>query len=431
MALKLIAPELASDERFRKRFLKERGAASLGHPHVLPVYAAAKRTGSSTWRCATSRARPEDASPGRASSSRSVRCSAARSQRPGRRARARPRTPRRQAREHPPRRARGRLLTDFGLTKRSAAPPRRPARSSARSTTWPRADPGRADRRADRRVRARLPALRVPDRDSAVPPGDGGGDALGAHAGRAGFAPGVPGAGSGAQPGLGEDREERFPTCAALVDSAREALGFETPRLRRRRRLMRRSRVLVAAGALVLIGAVAGLAVELTGGGSGEITEASANSLVAINPESGRIEAAIRTGRTPASVAVGEGAVWLLNVDDKTVSKIDPQTKQVIGTFGVGKTPTDLAVGENGVWVVSDGILHGRRASDRHPTGSRHGRPRRHHRALSAWACKDRPYDPPAADRGRRRRRLANGADHGRALADRPADEQSAVRPQA
>ena len=36
VALKLIAPELASDEGFRKRFLKEsRLAASLDHPHVL------------------------------------------------------------------------------------------------------------------------------------------------------------------------------------------------------------------------------------------------------------------------------------------------------------------------------------------------------------------------------------------------------------
>ncbi len=46
VALKLIAPELASDEGFRKRFLKEsRLAASLDHPHVLPVFAAGEEAG--------------------------------------------------------------------------------------------------------------------------------------------------------------------------------------------------------------------------------------------------------------------------------------------------------------------------------------------------------------------------------------------------
>jgi predicted ATPase len=39
VALKLIAPELAAEESFRERFLREaRMAASLEHPHVLPVY---------------------------------------------------------------------------------------------------------------------------------------------------------------------------------------------------------------------------------------------------------------------------------------------------------------------------------------------------------------------------------------------------------
>src|SRR4051795_13684682 len=39
VALKLLAPELAEDERFRERFLRESQlAASIDHPNVVPIY---------------------------------------------------------------------------------------------------------------------------------------------------------------------------------------------------------------------------------------------------------------------------------------------------------------------------------------------------------------------------------------------------------
>jgi class 3 adenylate cyclase len=46
VALKVITPELAADARFRERFLREvRLAASLEHPHILPVYGAGNEDG--------------------------------------------------------------------------------------------------------------------------------------------------------------------------------------------------------------------------------------------------------------------------------------------------------------------------------------------------------------------------------------------------
>jgi len=70
VALKVIAPELARDEEFRARFVREsRLAAALDHPNVIPVYEAGDEDGalfiamrfvegrdlrdSSTWRAAS------------------------------------------------------------------------------------------------------------------------------------------------------------------------------------------------------------------------------------------------------------------------------------------------------------------------------------------------------------------------------------------
>jgi serine/threonine protein kinase len=46
VALKLLAPGLAEDTRFRERFLRESQlAASLEHPHIVPIYAAGEVEG--------------------------------------------------------------------------------------------------------------------------------------------------------------------------------------------------------------------------------------------------------------------------------------------------------------------------------------------------------------------------------------------------
>ena len=39
VALKLLSPDLAEDESFRERFVREsRTAASIAHPHIIPIY---------------------------------------------------------------------------------------------------------------------------------------------------------------------------------------------------------------------------------------------------------------------------------------------------------------------------------------------------------------------------------------------------------
>jgi DNA-binding beta-propeller fold protein YncE len=364
VALKLIAPELASDEEFRKRFLREsKVAASLGHPHVLPVHAAGEEGGQLY--LAMRYVEGEDlktllAREGKLDPERAFRiCRQI--------AEALDAAHRRGLVHRDVKPANVLLdeegeayLADFGLTKQTGG---------ASTKTGELA--GTLDYLAPEQIRGEQVNGRTDEYALAClmyecltgkPPfrRQTEAETLWAHMQE----PPPP---LGDHPALdpvfvralAKDGGERFPSCVELVDSAREALGLETPRSRRRRRLIRRSRVLIAAGALMLAGAMAALVVELTAGGGGGVREVTPNSVVAIDSQTGRVNAVVHTGRTPGAVSVGEGAVWVLNADDKTVSKINPREKTVERTFGVGGTPTDLAVGAGGVWVVSNGSERG------------------------------------------------------------------------
>jgi YVTN family beta-propeller protein len=111
------------------------------------------------------------------------------------------------------------------------------------------------------------------------------------------------------------------------------------------------ARLLLAGGILLVAAAAAAFVMELTGDdGGASLVSVAGNSVGLIDPQTNKIAAQIPVGGTPTSVSVGEGAVWVLNADDETISRIDPQTKGV-ETFVTGTTPTDLAAGAGAVWV--------------------------------------------------------------------------------
>jgi YVTN family beta-propeller protein len=48
---------------------------------------------------------------------------------------------------------------------------------------------------------------------------------------------------------------------------------------------------------------------------------------------------------------VGEGAVWVANARDGTISRIDPRTNSVVKTITIGHAPTRVTVAAGRVWV--------------------------------------------------------------------------------
>ena len=56
----------------------------------------------------------------------------------------------------------------------------------------------------------------------------------------------------------------------------------------------------------------------------------------------------------PGAVAVGDGAVWVANRQDATVSRIDRRPTRCTGTITVGRDPVAIAVGDGAVWVAAD-----------------------------------------------------------------------------
>jgi DNA-binding SARP family transcriptional activator/ABC-type branched-subunit amino acid transport system substrate-binding protein/DNA-binding beta-propeller fold protein YncE len=117
-----------------------------------------------------------------------------------------------------------------------------------------------------------------------------------------------------------------------------------------------RVRMLALAGALLLAAAVAAVVVlVLRDGGSetvnGREETIAGGSAGALDPRTGDLLATIPLGTSPTSIAVGEGSVWVLDADDRTVSQIDPRKRKLVRTFSTGSTPTDLAVGAGAIWI--------------------------------------------------------------------------------
>ena len=361
VALKLIAPEYAQDERFRRRFLKEpRLAAALDHPNVVPIYEAREHDGQLYLamryvpgsNVKTLREREGVLEPGRALAILAQVADAldAAHRRGLVHRDVKPANVLLDEEGHA-------YLTDFGITKQVGTDSTQTGEIVGTldylAPEQIRSEPvdGRTDEYALGCVLYECVAGRPPfRRDTQM-------EAIWAHlqepppplASHPRLDPVVAKA-------LAKERDDRYATCAELIGAARAALSPAAPTAPVTvavRRLATRRRAILAAGGAVLAASVAAAVLALSSGGEAEAVPVESG--VAAIDGKGDVAAFVDTTTVPSNVAVGEGGVWFLTTQDRTVSRIDPRTRKVVSTFEMQGIPSDIAVGAGSVWVGTVG----------------------------------------------------------------------------
>jgi DNA-binding beta-propeller fold protein YncE len=357
VALKLIAPELANDEAFRERFLREsRLAASLDHPAILPLYAAGESDGQLyiatrfvdgvDLRALLARTGPLPAERtlglvhqvADALDAAHVRNLVHRDVKPG--------NVLVDASDHC-------YLCDFGLTTQIGDGGTTVTGGLRGSLDYLAPEQirrdnvdGRADQYALACVLYELLSGRPPFRRKTEA------QTLWAHM-QEEAAPmrEQPGLDAVVARALAKEPADRYESCNAFVEAARAALGLAPSPITVRRRRRRTGRWLFASGAALLAATAVVVALILTAGDGG--VDVRPNSLALVDPRSLEAVAAVPVGNAPTVTAASPRWVWVVNSNDGagTISRIDARTRRVANTFSVGGTPRSLVAAFGSLWV--------------------------------------------------------------------------------
>jgi serine/threonine protein kinase len=148
---------------------------------------------------------------------------------------------------------------------------------------------------------------------------------------------------------LAKEPGRRYRSAGELVAATRSGLRLvETAPAERPR-----SRLLPAGAALLVLVAIAAVLALVLRGGSGGVSSVSPNSVGVIDPGSNELVSEVAVGIDPEAIAVGERGIWVANVEDETVSRIDPaDTGARPRTISVEDYPSDVAIGGGTVWVA-------------------------------------------------------------------------------
>jgi YVTN family beta-propeller protein len=173
---------------------------------------------------------------------------------------------------------------------------------------------------------------------------------------------------------MAKGAQDRYPTCGNLAADLRRELGVSSgsrpqfagspgipawgssraPAVSTRRRWgrLRLSKPQLGLVAAVVIAAVVAILLLRPEAEPVDLGALS-NAVGVIDPSGNEVVAGVRVGDTPSAVAVGEGQVWVASFGDQTVSSLDPATQEVVTTKGSSGTPSDVAIGEGVLWIAN------------------------------------------------------------------------------
>jgi serine/threonine-protein kinase len=367
VALKVLVPRLADDERFRERFLREsRLAAGIDHPNVIPVYEAGEAEGrlyiamryvegtdlrrvlASEGVLPPARALQLLAPVAGALDTAHARALVHRDVKPGNVLVAL------EPEADPPEHV---YLSDFGLTTLSAEPGDDAPFSGTADYAAPElVTGGKVDGRADQYAlgcvlfecltgeppygRESMMSVLWGHVNDPIPA---------ASAANADLPHAIDGV---LRKALAKEPDQRYSTCRELVEAARDALGvggIEVPVFARRRR------ALVAVALAVALAVVAALlAVFLTRGGGEAPPPATGGAIVRIDPATNETSEPIPIADRATEVGASRAGVWVATQQEGTLWRVDPQTLVVTKIASVG-SPDDLAVYGNRLYVAAEG----------------------------------------------------------------------------
>jgi streptogramin lyase len=161
---------------------------------------------------------------------------------------------------------------------------------------------------------------------------------------------------------LAKDPAQRYPTCSALIAAAQSVLG-----LRRASRFDRRAAAAVAAIMVAIAVSLVIALVVLARAGPAAPPRTHANTLVRIDPRTNAVQRVIDAGLQPTALAAWGRTVWAYSPAG-VISEVDEQTNRVLRTMVISLTPVYfrtaagldirtaagpmLAADANGAWLV-------------------------------------------------------------------------------
>lgn len=170
---------------------------------------------------------------------------------------------------------------------------------------------------------------------------------------------------------LAKEPDDRFPTCTALISATEHALGL------RKLGAPRGRRSLLLAGAIGLAIAIAVAVIETTAGHGAQQRAvaplfAGANTLARIDPATNKVSTVLRVGADPVVVAAGdydaEPTVWVYSRGSGSITQIDAVANRRVETTRVS-LPAEccslfsgpvLAADASGAWFVDGGVAGSR-----------------------------------------------------------------------